>query len=98
MLEDDTFATPWEHYEGLGFGDEVPTYLRYTGKLQLLSLTKWETETAVNEIWAAKELADAERAPKEETFGYAHEPFDASEEAHRTVADFYEDFIVVRLL
>ena len=45
----------WAHFEGLGLDDTIPKYLRISGKIQNLFMTKRDTEQYVNEIWAAKE-------------------------------------------
>ena len=53
--EFDRFESPWTHFDGLGFGSDVPAYLRTTGKVQNLRYSKRETEIYLNEIWIAKE-------------------------------------------
>ena len=45
----------WAHFEGLGLDDSIPKYLRISGKIQNLFMTKRDTEQYVNEIWAFKE-------------------------------------------
>lgn len=54
-LADGKIESGWAHFEGLGLDESIPKYLRISGKIQNLFMTKRDTEQYVNEIWAAKE-------------------------------------------
>jgi hypothetical protein len=53
--DDEKLESGWSHFEGLGLDGSIPKYLRISGKVQNLFMTKRDTEQHVNEIWAAKE-------------------------------------------
>lgn len=55
-------------------------------------LSKWETETIVNEIWDAKAKQDAKKPKPAETCGLAHD-FDPEFESDESFADFYWEYI-----
>eukprot|EP01034_Spumella_vulgaris_P025798 gene25798-32290_t len=48
------FRSPWSHFDGLGFEPQVPSYLRFNGKVQNLYLSCRELVLLLNEIWAMK--------------------------------------------
>ncbi len=48
------FRSPWSHFDGLGYSESVPSYLKFHGKLQNLYLSKKETIRTLQEIWEAK--------------------------------------------
>jgi hypothetical protein len=52
------FRSPWSHFDGLGYAESVPTYLKFHGKLQNLYLSKKETMRTLQEIWEAKVAYD----------------------------------------
>lgn len=63
MMEE--FRSPWSHFDGLGFDESVPSYLRFNGKVLNLRMPIREVVHLLNEIWAAKIRSDediAERA------------------------------------
>ena len=51
-----------EQFEGKGFGNEVPIYLRHDGKVQNISLSHRDAVKLINEIWEAKEQFDKEES------------------------------------
>lgn len=55
VARDGQIESGWAHFEGLGLDETIPKYLRISGKIQNLFMTKRDTEQYVNEIWAAKE-------------------------------------------
>lgn len=46
------FMSPWNHFHGLGNSDAVPLYLRATGKVQNLCLSKRDVARLIDECWA----------------------------------------------
>lgn len=74
----------------------IPKYLQYEGRIQHMFLTKWETETIVNEIWDAKDEADNRLVKPAESNGFAHD-FDPDIEQDTAFADFYWKFIEEKL-
>ena len=45
------FKSPWSHFDGMGYSESVPIYLRFHGKVQNLYLSKRETVRILREIW-----------------------------------------------
>ena len=80
------------HHEHSHLVPEIPKYLQYEGKIQHMFLSKWETETILNEIWDAKDEADNKRVKAPESNGFAHD-FDPEVEQDVAFADFYWSFI-----
>lgn len=70
----------------------IPKFFQYEGKVANMFLTKWETETIVNEIWDAKAAVDDKKPKPAETCGLAHD-FDPEFESDVSFADFYWEFI-----
>lgn len=48
------FRSPWAHFDGHGYAEAVPSYLKFHGKLQNLYLSKKEIMRTLQEIWEAK--------------------------------------------
>eukprot|EP00163_Fabomonas_tropica_P003924 TRINITY_DN13481_c0_g2_i1.p1 TRINITY_DN13481_c0_g2~~TRINITY_DN13481_c0_g2_i1.p1 ORF type:complete len:847 (-),score=198.89 TRINITY_DN13481_c0_g2_i1:23-2563(-) len=59
-----------EHFVGLGNGQDVPKYLRYTGKVQNRHLSKGDTEKMINDIWKSKNTYDKMRRKPEDLGTY----------------------------
>jgi hypothetical protein len=48
---EEEFSSPWHHFQALGVSDSIPQYLRATGTIQNLSLSKSYVEQFVHELW-----------------------------------------------
>ena len=72
----------------------IPKYLQYEGRIKHMFLSKWETETCVNEVWDAKEELASKQAKQEQTNGFAHD-FDPTIVPDISFAEFYWEFIEV---
>lgn len=56
--DNNQFSTPWSHFMGLGFGLQVPTYLRTNGKIQNLFMSRREAVSLINEIFNRENRKD----------------------------------------
>ncbi len=74
--------------------EEIPKYLQFEGKIQRIFLTKWETETCINEIWEHREDMLMKRGQKEQTYGFAHD-FDPDYENDSPFSEFFWEYILV---
>ena len=72
----------------------IPKYLQYEGRIKHMFLSKWETETCVNEVWDAKEELASRQVKQEQTNGFAHD-FDPTIVPDISFAEFYWEFIEV---
>lgn len=54
-IDDSKFQSAWTHFEGIGFDPSIPVYLRASGKIQNILLSKRDTEMIINDIWIARE-------------------------------------------
>lgn len=72
----------------------IPRYLQYEGRIRNMFLSKWETETCVNEVWQAREEYKGKQVQMEETHGLAHD-FDPNIVPDVSFAEFYWEFIEV---
>lgn len=48
------FRSPWSHFDGMGYSETVPNYLRFHGKVQNLYLSKREAVRILREIWETR--------------------------------------------
>lgn len=62
MTASEDFRSPWVHFDGLGYEDSVPSYLRFNGKIQNLCVSRKEIVTILTELWDAKSAFDAQLA------------------------------------
>jgi len=53
------FKNPWSHFEGLGMDPSIPSYLRISGKVQNLFISRRDTGKLIKEIMAAKARVDS---------------------------------------
>ncbi len=75
--------------------DGIPKFLQYEGKIQNLFLTKWETESCVNDIWNYR-LEQNKKRVQEESFGFAHD-FNPDLESDSAFQDFFWEYIDVNI-
>jgi hypothetical protein len=62
----DDSDSSWRHFEGLGFGECVPKYLRCNGVVENQLWSKGETEGTINKIWDEKKEFETALAADEE--------------------------------
>lgn len=62
LVASEDFKSPWTHFDGLGYDDSVPSYLRFNGKIQNLALSKRDLLSVLQELWDAKSTYDAQLA------------------------------------
>lgn len=48
------FKTPWAHFDGLGYNESTPSYLRFHGKIQNLFISKRDIVKIIQELWQAR--------------------------------------------
>ena len=53
------FQSPWTHFAGLGMGESIPIYLRFSGNVQNISLSKKEVARIIDEVWIDYEIQQA---------------------------------------
>jgi hypothetical protein len=54
VLAAEEFRSPWSHFDGLGYSESVPSYIRFHGKIQNLYLSKKDIAAILQDIWEAK--------------------------------------------
>jgi hypothetical protein len=52
------FKSPWTHFDGYGYNNNIPTFLRFHGKIQNIFLCKRDMIQILQEIWDAKKSFD----------------------------------------
>eukprot|EP01042_Synura_sphagnicola_P000573 gene573-619_t len=57
-----SFTSAYTHFEGLGHGQNVPSYLRATGMIRNQMLTRAQASALVSAIWTAKKERDKDMA------------------------------------
>ena len=52
------FKSPWTHFDGLGYTQNIPSFLKFSGKIQNISLSKKDIIRILQEMWEAKTAFD----------------------------------------
>jgi hypothetical protein len=52
------FKSPWTHFDGLGYNNTIPPFLRFHGKVQNIYFSKKDIIRIIQEIWEAKTAYD----------------------------------------
>lgn len=53
------FKSPWTHFDGLGYHESIPIFLRFHGKVQNFQYSKHDVMKLIQELWIAKDLFDS---------------------------------------
>jgi hypothetical protein len=85
----DKSTSPWSHFDALGYGKDVPEYLKSTGKIQNLNFSKRECEGWINDIWDTKEARENAVKKKREEEGVTTPLVDELNDLEKFLGHYY---------
>jgi hypothetical protein len=93
----DAAPSPWLHFEGLGYDDKVPDYLRYTGFIQNLFFSVSDTHCIIRDVWNAHQRyldqEAAARAANPSTVKEHHHHHHHHDHHHNKFTPFLDSYV-----